>query len=67
MTNPHEDFCLNNADHFTAVRGRARKDRTKVICKTLQEAEAVAAKFGDSRTMIYAVSAAGHSAHIKNA
>jgi hypothetical protein len=35
--------------------------------KDLALAEAFAATFGDSRTMIYAVTAEGRSAHIKNA
>jgi hypothetical protein len=43
-----------------ATRIRARFDR-------IDQAEAFAATFGDSRTMIYAVTAEGRSAHIKNA
>ncbi len=34
---------------------------------TLELAEAFATTFGDRRTMIYAVTAEGRSAHIKNA
>ena len=34
---------------------------------TADQAEAFAATFGDRRTMIYAVTTLGHSAHITNA
>jgi hypothetical protein len=63
----HEAFCLAKADHFVAVRGRTPRDRSRETFATLAAAEAFAATFGDSRTMIYAVTAEGRSAHIKNA
>lgn len=67
MLNTHEQFCLDNADHFTAVRGRTVRDRTRARFETMQGAEDFAASFGDGRTMIYAISATGNAAHIKNA
>ena len=66
MTNPHETFCLENAVSFTAVRGFGRK-RVRTDHATRAEAEAEAARYGDGRTMIYAITAAGNSAHICNA
>jgi hypothetical protein len=66
MTNPHETFCLTNASIFTAVRGFGR-NRTRTEHATRSEAEAEAAKHGDGRTMIYAITAQGNSAHICNA
>jgi len=65
MTNPHETFCLENATGFTAVRGFGRK-RIRTDHATRAEAEAEAARYGDGRTMIYAITAAGNSAHICN-
>lgn len=65
--NGHEVFCLTEADHFVACRGRSAFGRTRETFPTLAEAEAYAATFGDRRTMVYAVTSAGHSAHIKNA
>ncbi|MFT6772457.1 MAG: hypothetical protein ACJA1L_000161 [Paracoccaceae bacterium] len=59
----HEKFCLENAVHFTAVRGLPFQ-RTRSAHPTLEDAKAAAT--GDGRTMIYAVTAAGHSAHICN-
>ena len=67
MLNSHENYCMENADHFTAVRGRTIRDRTKSKFKTMQDAEHFAASFGDGRTMIYAVSVNGNAAHVKNA
>jgi hypothetical protein len=62
----HEIFCLDNAASFTAVRGLgARRVRTEHA--TLESALAEAARHGDGRTMIYAITAAGNSAHIRNA
>lgn len=66
MTNPHETFCLENAASFTAVRGFGRK-RTRTDHATIEDAEAMAATYGDGRTMIYAITDAGNSAHIRNA
>ena len=63
----HEAFCLAKADHFVAVRGRTPCDRSRETFATLALAEAFAATFGDRRTMVYAVTAEGRSAHIKNA
>lgn len=62
----HEIHCLENAEYFTAVRGRGLK-RTRVKCNTIQAAEAIASDHGDGRTMIYAVTTEGSSAHIKSA
>lgn len=64
---PHEQFCLDTADHFTVVRGRTPKQRTRERASSLDEAKALAAKHGDGRSMIYAVNAAGNNAHICNA
>ena len=66
MTNPHETFCLANATSFTAVRGFGR-NRIRTEHATRSEAEAEAEKHGDGRTMIYAITAQGNSAHICNA
>jgi hypothetical protein len=54
----HEEFCLKNAAHFVAAREQFA---------TLPEAQAFGAAIGDGRTMIYAVTTLGHSAHITNA
>ena len=62
----HEIFCLDNAASFTAVRGLgARRVRTEH--ETLDDALTEEARYGDGRTMIYAITAAGNSAHIRNA
>jgi hypothetical protein len=66
MTNPHETFCLENAASFTAVRGFGNK-RIRTDHATREDAEAMAQKYGDGRTMIYAITDAGNSAHICNA
>ena len=67
-TNPHETFCLANAAYFTAVRGGLRgAEKIKHTCKDMAEADEFAGRYKDGRTMIYAVTADGHSAHIKNA
>ena len=63
----HEEFCLKNAAHFVAARGRTPRDRTRQQFATLTEAQAFGAGIGDGRTMIYAVTGLGHSAHITNA
>ena len=63
----HEEFCLKNAAHFVAARGRTPASRTREQFVTLPEAQAFAAAIGDGRTMIYAVTTLGHSAHITNA
>ena len=41
--------------------------RTREQFATLPEAQAFGAAIGDGRTMIYAVTTLGHSAHITNA
>ena len=63
----HEELCLRTADHFVAVRGRTPSDRTREDFASLPEAQAYASAIGDGRTMIYAVTALGRSAHITNA
>ena len=62
-----EAFCLTNAAHFVAARGRTPSTRTRQQFATVPEAQAFAAAIGDGRTMIYAVTSLGHSAHIMNA
>ncbi|MBU9710114.1 hypothetical protein KSP24_24880 [Paenibacillus sp. AK121] len=63
----HETACLAKADHFVAVRGRKPTDRVRARFDRMDQAEAFAAEFSDRRTMIYAVTAEGRAAHIKNA
>jgi len=63
----HEANCLAAADHFIACRGSKPATRIRARFDRIDQAEAFAATFGDSRTMIYAVTAEGRSAHIKNA
>ena len=57
-----EEFCLKNAAHFVAARGRTPRDRTRAQFVTLPEAQAFGATIGDGRTMIYTVTALGYSA-----
>ena len=64
--NPREQYHLDNALHFNAVRGRSPRNRIKCQFHTLEDAREFAATFGDGRTMIYAVSEFG-SGHICNA
>ena len=63
----HEEFCLTYATHFVAARGGTPHDRTRQKIATLPEGQAFGAAIGDGRTMIYAVTTLGHSAHITNA
>ena len=68
----HEEFCLKNAvhfvaAHFVAARGRTPATRTRQQFAAQREAQAFGAATGDGRTMIYPVTALGHSAHITNA
>ena len=56
----HEEFCLKNAAHFVAARGRTPATRTREQFATLPEAQAFGAAIGDGRTMIYAVTTIGH-------
>jgi len=64
---PHEQNVLNAAAYFTAVRGRQVRNRTRVVFPSMAEAVAYAKGYGDGRTMIYAVTAEGRDAHIRNA
>ena len=63
----HEAKCLAAAGHFIACRGSKPAARVHARFDRIDQAEAFAATFGDSRTMIYAITAEGRSAHIKNA
>jgi hypothetical protein len=63
----YEATCLAAADHFIACRGSKPATRIRARLDRIDQAEAFAASFGDSRTMIYAVTAEGRSTHIKNA
>jgi hypothetical protein len=63
----YEQHVLSQAAHFTAVRGRNPRERTRVQFATIEAAKAYAAGFGDGRTMIYAVTDGGRDAHICNA
>ena len=62
-----EAFCLKNAAPFVAARSRTPATRTREQFATLPEAQAYGATIGDGRTMIFAVTHLGHSAHITNA
>lgn len=62
----YEADCLARAEYFTAVRGFGR-NRTRKDCASLAEARAEAATYGDGRTMIYAVTNDGLTAHVENA
>lgn len=69
-TTPMTSFeanCLAAADHFIACRGSKPATRIRARFDRIDQAEAFASTFGDSRTMIYAITAEGHSAHIKYA
>ena len=61
----YEADCLAKAVSFTTVRGFGR-NRTRDDHATIESARAAAAKIGDGRTMIYAITATGQSAHIEN-
>jgi hypothetical protein len=63
----HEANCLATTDHFIACRGSKPATRIRARFDRMGQAEAFAATFGDRRTMIYAVTAEGRAAHIKNA
>lgn len=62
--NSYEQSCFDNAAKFVAVRGT--RDRTRTEFPTYKELLAYASTFGDRRTMLYAVTALGHAAHIGN-
>ena len=61
-----DQHCIANAVMFTAIRRRRPIDRIRMEFATLDEAKAYAEGFGDSRTLIYAVTAQGRSAPICN-
>ena len=61
-----EANCLAAADHFIVCRGSKPATRIGAQFDWIDQADAFAATFGDSRTMIYAVTSEGRSAHIKN-
>ena len=44
----HEEFCLKNAAHFVAARGRTPATRTRAQFATLPEAQAFGAALGDA-------------------
>jgi hypothetical protein len=63
----YEKAILENADHFTAVRGRDPRRRLRAHFDTLDMAVAWSVdNFNDKLTMIYAVTADGRDAHIRN-
>ena len=65
---PWEKHCLDNAEYFTAIRGRKPSDRIRKVFNTLDDAVLYANNnFDDGRTMIYAVTATGSHAHLQNA
>ena len=64
LTN-YEQFCLTNGVNFTAVRGFGAKRQRKDF-STFEEAKEYGETFNDKRTMIYAVTDMGQSAHIVN-
>ena len=64
--NEYEAKCFADAVSFTAVRGRGY-NRMRADFATYDDAVQHAAVFGDGRTMIYAVTDAGMTAHITNA
>lgn len=64
--NPHEQFCIDTATSYSAVRGAGRS-RVRVDFDLLDDALAYAKKFADRRTMIYAISHTGSAAHMMNA
>ena len=59
----HEKNCLEGASYFTAVRGRGAS-RVRLNAQTIDEAKSHG--LGDGKTMIYAVTDLGSSAHILN-
>lgn len=63
----HEQFCLDTAVKFKAVRGRRPATRLREEFSSIDEAIAFGEGFGDGKTMIYAVNAQGNAAHIRNA
>lgn len=62
----YEADIRNRAEYYTAVRGFGG-NRTRAEFKTLNEARAAAAAFGDGRTMIYAVAGNGQQVFIQKA
>jgi len=65
---PYEKNCLQNASFFTAIRGASPQNRIRAEFSSLDDAMSYAKNtFSDGRTMIYAVTDMGLSAHITNA
>lgn len=62
-----ERAIVDCAVKWTAVRGRNPRNRARITVPTLADARRWAASWGDGRTMIYAVTADGQSAHVTNA
>jgi hypothetical protein len=62
----YEAACLAAAVSFTTVRGFGAK-RTRKEHPSIEAARAAAAQHGDGKTMIYAITDLGQSAHIENA
>lgn len=63
--NDYEAHCLQNGTNFTAVRGNGAS-RTRQDFDTLEAVQEYAKQFNDKRTMVYAVTQFGNSAHICN-
>jgi hypothetical protein len=66
-TTGHKAICRATADHCIACRGSKPATRMRARFDRIDQAEAVAAAFGDSRTVIHAETAEGRSAHIRYA
>lgn len=64
--NQREQYCLDNAAYFTAIRGNRPATRERVELPTIEAAKTHAAKYGDGRTMIYAVTKCGAATHLIN-
>lgn len=62
----YEADIIKRAEYYTAVRGFGG-NRTRAEFRTLIEARAAAAKFGDGKTMIYAVAGNGQSVFMQKA
>lgn len=62
----HEKDCFINAEYFTAIRGSSPFNRKRLEFTTYDEAMAYGAALNDGRTMLYAVTPLGLSAHISN-
>lgn len=61
----YEHYIYKNADHFTVARGRGfNRTIEKADCFT--DALKIAKRYNDGKSMIYAVTSEGRSAHIAN-